>query len=52
MNSKDVADGDYVLQLNAAGIEPFKATLHVQSGLPIVQDISLEVNGRHPRKWK
>jgi hypothetical protein len=42
---KDLADGDYVLQLNAAGIEPFKATLHVQGGAPIVQDISLKLTG-------
>src|SRR5580658_776364 len=40
---KDLTDGDYVLQLNAEGIEPFKATLHVQDGADLVQDISLKL---------
>ena len=39
---KDVPDGDYVLQLNAEGIEAFKAALHVQGGADLVQDISVK----------
>jgi hypothetical protein len=42
---RDVADGDYVLQLNREGIQPFAVTLHVQNGTPIVQDISVELTG-------
>jgi hypothetical protein len=42
---KDVPDGDYVLQLNAEGIEAFKAALHVQGGADLVQDISVKLTG-------
>jgi len=42
---KDVPDGDYVLQLQREGFEPFTATLHVQGGASIVQDISVKLSG-------
>src|SRR5277367_508286 len=42
---KDLPEGDYLLQLQREGFEPFKAALHVRSGAPIVQDISLKLAG-------
>jgi hypothetical protein len=41
---KDVADGDYVLQLQAEGFEPFTATLRVRDGASIVQNISAKLD--------
>ena len=38
---KDVADGDYLLRLEAEGFEPFTATLHVEGGASIIQNISV-----------
>src|SRR5258707_11596433 len=40
---KDVADGDYILQLQTEGIEPFTATLRVRDGMSIVQNISAKM---------
>src|SRR5258708_5628444 len=40
---KDVADGDYILQLQTEGIEPFTATLRVRDGMSIVQNISAKL---------
>src|SRR5580692_6930530 len=42
---KDLAIGDYVLQLKGEGFEPFEATLHVQEGAALVQDISAKLTG-------
>jgi len=42
---KDVPDGDYFLQLLRDGFEPFSATLHVQGGASIVQNISVKLSG-------
>jgi hypothetical protein len=42
---KDVPDGDYLLQLQREGFEPFTATLHVRSGASIVQNISVKLAG-------
>ncbi len=42
---KDVPVGDYLLQLQREGFEPFTATLHVRDGTSIVQDISLKLSG-------
>jgi len=42
---KDVAAGDYLLQLQAEGFEPFTATLHVRDGASIVQNISVKLAG-------
>src|SRR5215467_5894582 len=41
----DVPDGDYVLQLKAEGFEPFTAIVHVRSGAPAVQNISVKLAG-------
>lgn len=41
----DLADGDYVLRLQAEGFQPYTATLHVRSGTPIVQNISVKLTG-------
>jgi hypothetical protein len=38
---KDVADGDYLLRLQAEGFEPFTTTLHVEDGASIIQNISV-----------
>src|SRR5258708_11695383 len=40
---KDVADGDYILQLHTEGFEPFSATLHVRDGMSIVENISVKL---------
>jgi hypothetical protein len=40
---KDVADGDYLLRLQAEGFEPFTATLHLRDGASITQNISLRL---------
>jgi TonB-dependent receptor-like protein len=42
---KGVADGDYVLRLKGEGFEPFTATLHVQDGTAVVQNISVKLTG-------
>jgi hypothetical protein len=42
---KDVPYGDYLLQLQREGFEPFAATLHVRSGASIVQNISVKLAG-------
>jgi len=42
---KDVPDGEYLLQLQREGFEPFTATLQVQSGASIVQNISVRLSG-------
>ncbi len=42
---KDVPDGDYTLQLQAEGFEPFTATLHLQNGTSIVENISVKLAG-------
>jgi hypothetical protein len=42
---KDVADGDYLLRLQAEGFEPFTATLHVEDGASVVQNISVKLVG-------
>jgi hypothetical protein len=39
----DVPGGDYLLQLQQEGFEPFTATLHVQTGASMVQNISLKL---------
>lgn len=41
----DVPEGDYVLQLRAEGFEPFTANVHVRSGAPVVQNISVKLAG-------
>ena len=41
----DVPDGDYVLQLRAEGLEPFTEIVHVRSGAPVVQNISVKLAG-------
>jgi hypothetical protein len=40
---KDVPDGEYILQLQAEGFEPFTATIHVQGTTDVVQNISLKL---------
>ena len=42
---EDVALGDYILELNREGIQRFSATVHVQDGTPIVQDIPVKLTG-------
>ena len=42
---KDVADGDYLLRLQAEGFEPFTATLHVRDGASVIQNISVKLAG-------
>lgn len=42
---KDVADGDYLLRLQAEGFEPFTATLHVRGGASVIQNISAKLAG-------
>jgi hypothetical protein len=42
---KDVPDGDYLLQLQREGFEPFTATLHVRGGASVVQNISVKLAG-------
>ena len=42
---KDVADGDYLLRLQAKGFEPFTTTLHVEDGASIIQNISVKLAG-------
>src|SRR5260370_22905252 len=39
---KEVADGDYLLRLQAEGFEPFTTTLHVEDGASIIQNISVK----------
>jgi hypothetical protein len=39
----DVPGGDYLLQLQQEGFEPFTATLHVQTGASLVQNISVKL---------
>lgn len=41
---KDVAHGDYILRLLTEGFEPFAATLRVQDGMSIVQNISVKLS--------
>jgi len=40
---RDVPGGDYLLQLQRDGFEPFAATLHVQAGASVVQNISVKL---------
>jgi hypothetical protein len=40
---KDVADGDYLLLLQAEGFEPFTATIRVRDGVSIIQNISVKL---------
>ena len=40
---EDVADGDYLLRLQAEGFEPFTTTLHVEDGASIIQSISVRL---------
>jgi hypothetical protein len=40
---KDVADGDYLLLLQAEGFEPFTATIRVRDGASIIQNISVKL---------
>src|SRR5713226_3727505 len=40
---KEVPDGDYILQLQTEGFEPFTATLRVRDGMSIVQNISAKL---------
>jgi hypothetical protein len=42
---RDVPDGDYLLRLQRDGFEPFAATLHVQDGASVVQNISVSLTG-------
>jgi hypothetical protein len=42
---RDVPDGDYVLRLQREGFEPFAATIHVQNGAFVVQNISVSLTG-------
>jgi len=42
---KEVPDGDYLLRLEAEGFEPFTATLHVEGGASIIQNISVKLAG-------
>ena len=42
---KEVPDGDYLLRLEAEGFEPFTATLHVEDGASIIQNISVKLAG-------
>jgi len=42
---KDVADGDYLLRLQAEGFEPFTATLHMRDGASVIQNISVKLAG-------
>ncbi len=42
---KDVADGDYLLRLQAEGFEPFTAALHVRDGASVIQNISVKLAG-------
>jgi hypothetical protein len=42
---KDLADGDYLLRLQAEGFEPFTTTLHVEDGASIIQNISVKLAG-------
>jgi hypothetical protein len=45
----DVPDGDYLLRLTGEVFEPFTATLHLQGGTPIVQDISVKLTGANEK---
>ena len=40
---KNVPDGDYILQFQTEGFEPFSATLHVRDGMSIVENISVKL---------
>ena len=42
---RDLAAGDYVLQLKGEGFEPFEATLHVKDGAALVQNITAKLTG-------
>jgi hypothetical protein len=42
---REVPDGDYLLQLQRDGFEPFAAALHVQDGASVVQNISVKLTG-------
>ena len=42
---EDVPDGDYLLQLQREGFEPFAVTIHVRSGASVVQNISVKLAG-------
>jgi len=42
---KDVGDGDYILRLEAEGLEPFTATIRVRDGAPIIQNVSVRLSG-------
>jgi hypothetical protein len=42
---RDVPDGDYLLQLQRDGFEPFAAALHVQDGSSVVQNIPVKLTG-------
>jgi hypothetical protein len=42
---RDVPKGDYLLRLQRDGFEPFAATLHVQDGASVVQNISVSLTG-------
>jgi hypothetical protein len=42
---RDVADGDYLLRLQAEGFEPFTATLHIRDGASVIQNISVKLAG-------
>jgi hypothetical protein len=40
---RDVDDGDYTLNFQVEGFEPFTATVHMQNGTPIVENISVKL---------
>ena len=42
---KAVADGDYLLRLQAEGFEPFTATIHLRGGASVIQNISVKLAG-------
>lgn len=42
---KDVQSGDYILNFQVEGFEPFTATVHVQDGTPLVENISVKLAG-------
>ena len=42
---QDVTDGDYLLRVEQEGFEPFTATIHLQGGIPVVQNIGLKLAG-------
>jgi hypothetical protein len=42
---KDVADGDYLLRLQAEGFEPFTGTIHVRDGASVILNISVKLAG-------